>query len=67
MAAIMSFRCAKGPPRMRVCATCVAAGDDSLGAVHSELECERCGARPCAGAIVVPARPACGTQDVAAA
>jgi len=42
--------------RERVCVGCVGDHDRVLGGIWSELACQRCGARPCVGAVVVVER-----------
>ena len=45
--------------RKLVCAACKRAGDDVLGDNHSWVTpCARCGAKPCAGFVVIEAPPA---------
>jgi hypothetical protein len=39
--------------RLRVCENCIEPGDHELGWIHSELPCHRCGAKPCAGVVVL--------------
>ena len=39
--------------RERVCVECVGNGDRVLGGIWSELECMRCHAKPCIGAVVL--------------
>lgn len=39
--------------RERICVGCVEDDDKVLGGIWSELECMRCHAKPCVGAIVV--------------
>lgn len=38
--------------RERVCLDCLHDGDRPLGGIWSELGCQRCGAKPCIGAVV---------------
>jgi len=38
--------------RIYVCADCARTTDTILGGLHSALPCERCGVKPCVGAVV---------------
>jgi len=40
-------------PRQYVCVACAKPTDTVLGGLHSELPCERCGMKPCVGAVVL--------------
>jgi hypothetical protein len=41
--------------RLFTCEACARTTDTILGGIHSALPCDRCGVRPCVGAVVLVA------------